>query len=319
MGIGRKVLILNLALAIVSVVLIFTIGHQIWNTGYLTLEENDVHQNTNRAYQAWMEEVEVLGSVVSDWAPWDEMYTFAQRPWDNEFVKNNLDDAMLENFKINTVIIANNSGEITYAKNIKMTEKQDTLTSEDFIPHVKKINELLMKKTVRGNIIKGFIMMEDFPVLVAAQRISTSGFEGESPGMLILIRNADKDYVKQIARRVQVEMIFIASHEKESTMNSDYWQEIRDEKQIKGYQVITDIYNNRGYLLETTMFRGIYQQGQRQMKSYASLTLLLGIAISFITVMLLEKLVLRRLRKLDGFMKTVVGGGRDCCATGFAW
>lgn len=87
MGIGRKVLVLNITLAIVSVLLVFIVGRQIWNTSYLTLEQNDVHDNTNRAYQAWEEEVEVLGSFVSDWAPWDETYAFATKPWDSEFEK----------------------------------------------------------------------------------------------------------------------------------------------------------------------------------------------------------------------------------------
>jgi len=308
MGIGRKVLMLNIAMTILSVVLIFTIGHQIWNTGSLALEKNDVQQNTNRAHRAWVEEVDVLSSVVSDWAPWDEMYTFAQQPWDNEFVKNNLDDAMLENFKINTVIITNNRGEITYTKNIALREQENTLVPEDFIPHIQKINELLLTTTIRDNTIKGFIMMDNFPVLVSAQRISTSTFGGTSPGILILIRNADADYVKQIARRVQVEMIFIVNHEMESAQTPAYWQDITDEKQVKGYQVIADIYGKRGYLLETTMAREIYQQGQQQMKSYAGLTLLLGISIAFITLILLEKLVLGRLRKLDAFMKTIVDG-----------
>lgn len=309
MGIGRKVLLLNITLALISVLVVFIVGHQIWNKGYLTLEKNDVRDNTNRAYQAWAEEVDVLGSVVSDWAPWDETYYFAQHPWDLEFEKKNLDNAAMENLKINMMILADPNGDIIYVKEMNQVNSKKSIISDEMIDHVKKINDLLPRTLARENTMKGFIMLADYPALVSAQRIATSEFEGPSPGILIFVRNADTDYVGKIAKRVQVAMVFIAKNQEVPIVNQDYWQVIVSEEQVKGYQVITDIYGDEGYLLETTMARDIYQQGQEQMKSYALLTFLFGLGITTIILSLLENLVLKRLRKLDGFMKNIGDGG----------
>lgn len=310
MGIGRKVLILNITLAMISVLLVFVVGHQIWNTSYLTLEENDVRDNTNRAYQAWVEEIDVLGSLVTDWAPWDETYEFAQHPLDSEFEKKNLDDAAMDNLKINMVILADPNGNIIYSKKANMGEEKATGITDEVISHVKKINDQLPEAIGRDKNIKGFIMLSDYPVLISAQRISTSELQGPSPGVLIFIRNADSEYVKKIAKRVQVQMIFIANNEQGSNVNRNYWQTIVSEQQVKGYQVITDIYGDEQALLETTLSRDIYQQGQQQMKSYAVLTLLFGGVMTAITLILFEHLVLKRLRKLDGFMGDIGDDGK---------
>lgn len=309
MGIGRKVLLLNITLALISVLVVFIVGHQIWNKGYLTLEKNDVRDNTNRAYQAWAEEVDVLSSIVGDWASWDEMYEFAQQPWDREFERKNLDDAAMANLKLNMIILTDTKGDIIYAKKMNMDNSKKSTISDEMIVHGKKINDLLPMTLARKNTMKGFVMLWDHPAFVSAQRITTSEFGGPSPGVLILVRNADEDYVGKIAKRVRVAMVFIAKNKEVPIEKQDYWQVIVGEKQVKGYQVIRDIYGDEGYLLETTMARDIYQQGQEQMKSYALLTFLFGLGITTIILSLLENLVLKRLRKLDGFMKNIGDGG----------
>lgn len=214
----------------------------------------------------------------------------------------------MENLKVDMVIIANPNGDIIYAKKANMGTDREQIITEEITSHVKKINAQLPAGLVRGNNIKGFIMLSEYPTLVSAQRITTSEFQGPSPGVLIFLRNADEEYVGEIAKRVQVQMLFIANDARESLLKQDYWQKIVDEKIVKGYQVITDIYGNKGYLLETTMSREIYQQGQQQMRSYAILTLLFGVGITIITLILFECFVLKRLRKLDEFMKNIGDG-----------
>ncbi|WP_378954637.1 HD domain-containing phosphohydrolase [Pelosinus sp. sgz500959] len=309
MGIGRKVLVLNITLAMVSVLLVFIVGHQIWNTSYLALEKHDVRDNTNRAYEAWKEEIDVLSSFVGDWAPWDETYYFAKQPWDSEFEKKNLDDAAMENINVDMVILADPYGHIIYAKKVKMGNVKEKIISDELSVQVKRINDQLPSPITRENNIKGFIMLSDGPALVAAQRIATSEFEGPSPGVLIFIRNIDDEHMKKVAKRVQVEMSFSKYQQEPSVLQPNYWQTINDERQVKGYQIITDIYGHEKYLLETTIPRDIYQQGQQQMKSYAILTLLFGVGITTMTLILFENLVFKRLRKLDGFMKNIGDGG----------
>lgn len=122
MNIGKKISFLQISLIVSFVTVIFVITHYIWGGNYLKIEQSQVKENVLRSSVAWSEEVGYLYSLVEDWAPWDELYSFVDHP-EEPFVENNLTDSAMSNLHLNVVLITDREGQIRYAKAIDLTKK----------------------------------------------------------------------------------------------------------------------------------------------------------------------------------------------------
>lgn len=305
MGIGRKITILHVFLIVMFVTVVFVVG-QIWRVNYLKHEQEEVKDNTTRAYLAWDGELEVLESLVADWSPRDDLYVFSQQSSGSDFVEKNLTDAAMANLKINMAIVTDPQGNIIFAKAIDLAQKTETPVAGEIAAHIQKIPSLLPAENQEAA-IKGFVMLPKFPAFIAAQRILTSEKNGPSPGILIFVRNADDDYFTSLAKRTRVNIAFSAdSGDKQQLSAADnYHQEIVDETTIKGYHALLDLYGKNNYFLVSTMPRDIYLQGQRLTYTFISIALTFGLLSVIITLYLLRKIMLDRLLKIDDFMKSV--------------
>lgn len=302
MGIGRKVILFSMVLVLISVGLIFFSGSTIWSQGYLELERKHVKDHVARTQQVWEAEVDTMAAVIDDWAHWDELYEFAWNPANIDFLRKNLTNEYMANLKLNMLFVLSSEGEILFGRAIDSNTGQTATLPPTIIEHLTRLNALLPPGSVKNNAMHGFIMLDEYPAFVAVQRITTSDFKGKSPGMLVFIRNIDASYMETLCERLQARLIFM-NNPAFAFRKSMAGQEILNAERIAGYKELKDIYGNSGYLLTVEMERDIFRQGQQQMQEFATIALMLGLLLSLATTIVLEKVVLHRLRRLDLFMK----------------
>lgn len=310
MGIGKKVILSSMILVLISVGLIFFSGSTIWNYGYLELERKQVRDHVARTQQVWDAEVDTMAAVVDDWAHWDELYEFAWHPENRDFLRKNLTNEYMANLKLNMLFVLSSEGDILFGRSIDSNTGRTTVMPPMMVEHLTRLNALLPPGSIKKNSMHGFIMLEEYPAFVAVQRITTSDFKGESPGMLVFIRNIDERYMETLCERLQAKLMFM-NNPAFAFRKSMAGQEILDDERIVGYKELKDIYGNSGYLLSVEMERDIFKQGQQQMQKFATVVLVLGLLLSVATTFVLEKVVLHRLRRLDLFMKNVAASDDD--------
>lgn len=299
MGIARKVLGLNLFLTLAAMLIIFGVGHRLWTSGYLKLEEEAVLSETNRTAEIIDRENSFIAAMVRDWAAWDELYDAVVENKTHNFAERNLTKKKIDNLKIDLAVICDPAGKILLFKGV------DEHFGSELLRHTEKIAASLPQLLQPENLRRGIIILDDGPVLVAAQRISKTDFSGSSPGTLVFARVLDAEYLEGMKKRDKVGIKVLAAPQ---GITENYWRTVIDEEQIRGYRVIRDFYGESGGLLEVSLERKIFRQGEQMMREYALLTLIIGVLVSGGTLLLLRKLVLRRLERLDNFMNRIVAG-----------
>ncbi len=302
MGIARKVLALNLFLTLAAMLIIFGVGHRLWTSGYLKLEEEAVLSETNRMAAIIDAENAFIATMVEDWGAWDELYEAVTERKTQQFVERNLTKETIKNFKIDFTLICESDGKIIA---LKGRDDQAVQIKPELMRHAGKIAAALPSELRPESLRRGVIIFEDGPMLIAAQRIAKTDFSGSSPGILIFIRALDETYFTEINQRDKVSLKFLAAPQ---AVTENYWQRIVDGAEIRGYRVIRDFYGEKSCLLEVGLERKIFRQGEQMMREYALLTLIIGLLVSCGTLLLLRKLVLRRLERLDNFMNRIVAG-----------
>lgn len=104
MGLRQKTLITIGLTLIMMVFLIYSLTSAMLLGDYKSLEKQNIIQNGERAIELIAEELELVKSVVKDWAPWDDTYLFVQNK-NQDYIDNNLMESTFTNLKINFSIL----------------------------------------------------------------------------------------------------------------------------------------------------------------------------------------------------------------------
>ncbi|HWQ60817.1 MAG TPA: HD domain-containing phosphohydrolase [Negativicutes bacterium] len=306
MGLSRKIAILQVLLIVCFVGVMLIVGQFVWGQSFLRLEQDEINDNVIRTRLAWEEELNLLGSLVGDWAPWDDMYAFAADPASGDFVEKNLADSAMANLKINVAIVADSQGQALFAKAIDLEQKVEDKVPAALITEISKLAGAGRLKPAGDESVKGFVMVGSNPVLFASQRILTSDKKGSSNGLLIFAKYGDTELFTEIRRRTQVKVDFAIGADVPATADAGVVrQEVRDDV-VRAYYPLFDAYGRDGYFLASVTPRVIYQQGQVQMRAFLLAAILLGALLTAITLFFLDRLVLARLRKMGAFINSII-------------
>ena len=102
-------------IGIMAVMLILTAGmvylilHTVMQDKINILEDKYIIENVERTKKEIFKEIEVLDTIVMDWAVWDNSYQFMidKNP---EYIKANLSEDTLNNLKVNIMLFIDNKG-----------------------------------------------------------------------------------------------------------------------------------------------------------------------------------------------------------------
>lgn len=307
MNIGKKISFLQISLIVSFVTVIFVITHYIWGGNYLKIEQSQVKENVLRSSVAWSEEVGYLYSLVEDWAPWDELYSFVDHP-EEPFVENNLTDSAMSNLHLNVVLITDREGKVRYAKAIDLTKKIQIPIPESLLAQVGPLVTKRGADSQQG--ISGFIVTKEYPIFVALQEILPSNKQGERAGFLIFARFANEDMIRGLSKKTQVELGFFSGNIATRVTDSqfEYRQTINDDT-IQAYYPVNDIYGNGDNYLVSSVPREIFKQGQLQTQLFLALTVVFGLLFLILTLFLLHRMVFAPLSKIEGFINTIIADG----------
>ena len=202
MKIGTKVALYHLTIGCVTLFSIYVLVFLVWVKNYDVLEQKDVRENMNRTSYAFQAELASLGSQVGDWAPWDDLYRFAQNPAGSDFVEKNLKDAAMANLRVDTVVVTNPAGKIIFAKSINLERKSEIPVPADLERHFQP-QQPFMEKVQGDQAVSGILFIDNQPVMVAVQRIFKSDGTGESTGVLAFLHTIDQALLDDFSNRVQ--------------------------------------------------------------------------------------------------------------------
>lgn len=304
MKLGARIAISHTIFGLIAVMAIFLLVDRVWVKTFEQLEQNAVRENVNRARLIWNKEQETLKAIVGDWAPWDDLYAFARNPQDQKFVKDNLPDSAMANLRIDAVAVTDPSGKILFAKAIDMGQKQEIPLSAELHRHLRP-DQLFFAELQGDKSANGVLWMDNMPILLSAQRIHKSDKTGVSPGILVFLRKVDSELLSEITDIVQAPVRIESNETYRTLVNEKEGDDVRQqtETHIKSYLPMQDLYGNIPFVLTVETSRSLSLEVQRHLKYFIVVLIgLIGVII-ILSIMHLNRMVVRRLQTMDAFLK----------------
>ena len=307
-------------IGIMAVMLILTAGmvylilHTVMQDKINILEDKYIIENVERTKKEIFKEIEVLDTIVMDWAVWDNSYQFMidKNP---EYIKANLSEDTLNNLKINIMLFIDNKGNLVHGEGYDLQKKESVPIDEALLKYIKdhsllQNNDVKYRKsgivTLNG---KDLILLSICPIL-------TSDGEGPINGYIVLGANFTEKKIADIGKELssEIKLTFLKDFEydrKFFDLKDDKIQidAVSDQK-IIGRAFLDDIDGKHLLLLSIEKNRDINNIGEAGIK--ATLWLLLGLFFLFaiIITVILDRGILLRFQELSNDIRKI-GEGKD--------
>lgn len=324
MSLRKKTLIIIIvAFVFLSSFLLYTTRTTLLES-FLKLEENYTKEAVTRVISAINNNIFNLDLRNKDYASWDETYDFLENK-NKDYIDSELTNETFSNLKINMLLIIDTKGNIIIKKGFDLEKLKEVDVSEDINRHI-KINNLLLSTEDKEKSITGIILLKEGPMIITSRPILTSNGNGPCRGTMIMGRYLDNKEIEQLNKITEISFnIFKINEiklpkEKKSVLTSslDIRTDIITSKEnkeiliqplsndlVSGYISIKDIYGDPILVLKVDVDRNIYKQGQVSIRYLSIYNLIIGIAFAVIAVIIMQKLVLQRIYKLNNTVNNI--------------
>lgn len=278
-------------------------------------EIQDTRQVMKGALNVFSQNLSQFNENYTDWAVWDDAYDFVQTG-NAKFIQSNLVDAQLATLRINIIIFINDTGKIVFGTGFDLNRNQKTAIPPSLKRHLVLSDRLLQHPTLESY-HAGILSLPEGPMMIVSRPILTSESTGPFRGSLIVGRYLQGDEVDRLSKviRLPLDLETLGN----TQLPANLWQNLQagvtpeptiaihpiDDNTIAGYALINDIYGKPAVILKAESPRTIYQQGWITVQYLTWITALVGLVFGVVTLLLLEKLVLFRLSRLNLEVQTI--------------
>jgi adenylate cyclase len=315
MNLRSKALLLTTLPLLGFLVVVYASVSVILQRSYTRLEQQDAQRNVQRVGEALNSDLTQMQSLTEDWAAWDDTYQFIQDR-NTAFVSSNFQKYAFESLRLNVVVLVNTEGEVIYSNGYDLESATFTEVPPSVLDQLQK-GEPLMRFPHLASHHQGLIPVDDHRLLVVVEPILRSDATGPPRGALLMGRYLDAAVVDSLAQRTRLRLEVHGLPTEESALQPMLDQlasleaspnqaddapiliQPHDHQRLGGYALWPNIYGQPQALLEISLPRDIYRQGQLSRRSLG-LALLAACVISTVAILLLlDRMIVRRVVKLS--------------------
>lgn len=298
----------NLLVSFISCILIIVLSsfiYQVGILGYINKLEIKNEKNNYQIVDSLMNrEKESMSKTVVDWAHWNDTYNFMTGIKKGDYIYNNLQADSIKQINLNFIFYVDTNGKIYFKQTNDMTNKATNLIMNKLF--IENINTLKFKTNTQ--IYSGVLFTDAGLYMITAAPITNTPGTSENIGTLIMGKRIGPNFINYINSVTKTKVRFIDSVK--ANRLKDSFTISKDKMYSTTYRVSKDIKGNKeiGILIER--HRDEYKLATFYFKSFSFIFLLVLIIISAINVLIMDKFIIRRLRKLSDFIK-IVGNTKD--------
>ncbi|MEW5856002.1 MAG: adenylate/guanylate cyclase domain-containing protein [Cyanobacteriota bacterium] len=319
----REKTLLAIGVTVVSLIgVLYVTSSTILVNGFAKLQEREAYRNVQRVQDALSNYLNDFSALNDQWAMWDDTYQFI-KDGNRLYIEQNLNDFSLRPLKSNLILFINSKGELVAGRSFDLKQRK-TVPIPKNIQRYLAANNYLLQNQAQQERFTGIVLLPDGPMAIAASPILNSRGNGPGRGTLILGRYLDAENIQHLSKLTHLPITaYLANHpqlpsdfqsvrpallSQTSETSSILVRSLRDGL-VVGYSLLPDIYGKPALLLRVDMPGEFYQQSQFLLTylviSLGISTLVVGIAFTVATLLLLEKLVLSRLAYLSTEVKSI--------------
>ena len=266
---------------------------------FVELERQQFRQNIERVSSSLANDMAFLEREASDWAAWDDSYSFMETR-NPDFVRKNIPDNTFNNLGINLIMFVSTDGAIVYGARFDAGKGRSFPAPENLKPIVRPDGPL-MKNRTRGS---GVVVLPDGPMILAFSPIRDTAARKPARGLLIMGRAIGSDVLGRFSQVAQmpVSLHMVNDPDKPKEFNDliptgtgkDAKVTTLSDGSIAGYAMVRDIYGEPAFILSAGTTREIYKQGATAARYFTLFFTLAGLVSALIINILFDKLLLSR-------------------------
>lgn len=304
----------NKTLLIISLCVIGTIGtiylisKIIVSNSFQEMENSYARDNTRRVLEVLNNELNFLSTAAGIYANRENLFPVSDGYNTNTVIAES-PYGPLERTDLNLYAVFT-AGEPTYAGRFSgSTVPGQTVLPDPWQRPMSPDHPLFIPRSPDGS-AHGLLKLEDGrALLLASSPVSSSSFNIQLPASVVIGKLFDSDELQRLSRVSNLSLRLIDLDQVDATSDmADFYNSltvnapnrirIRDERVINGFLLLKDINNQPVYVLEVSLPRDIYQQGQAAQDYFTKLLIIVAVATVIIVLVLMNQLVLSRLRDL---------------------
>ena len=304
-----------------SLLLIFSV---FWLSNTSRLEQEQGQQNVHQMTQAIEGELLALDRLVSDWAGWDDTYQFVL-DHNSEYIDSNLTPETYSKDQLSAVFVIDLAGQIVYSQ----TYDYEAGTALPFSPQWAAYLPTLTHHPNITSSIKGTVLLDQLPILVASRPILNSNYQGPIRGTLIMGRALNDKQIQHLAQVAGLQLEFLPASTQ--PLPPDFEQAYRalyrpgvapsekeipafystpaDAQTLSSYGLTNDLLGQPALLLRAQTPRQIFEQVQNSIGLITVSLLLTFLVFGSLTILLLDRTLLRRLARLEASVTAIKTSG----------
>jgi signal transduction histidine kinase len=316
----RKLTILAITISFsIMIVIMLVISRFVLLNNFNNIEANNVQLNTARVQSALSYTLSDMGSTTTDWASWDDTYTFIE-DGNSKYINSNLTDSTFIELRLNLILFINSSGKTVFRKAFDLNSKEEIKVPPELQTHLSNGSLPLNFPDPESGIEGLLLLPEGSPLLITARSILASDGKGPARGMLIFGRYLNATEVDRLSQSMSLSLAFYRADETSLPLDvSEIYPsllekitvvtKLLDSQHIAGYALVNDIYGRPGLIVKVDMPRDIYREGQNAV-TYIMLTIVtVGVVFGLVALQAAEKHELSRLKKLAQAVKSIGTSG----------
>ena len=200
-------------------------------------------------------------------------------------------------------MVVDSSGNIVYGKSYDLSSHTDIPLPQEIYAYIS--SGKLPKFNADSSGAAGIILLQGTPLLISAQPILTSMFQGPSTGTLIFGVFMDSSFINQLSQSTQTTIDIW--QENNGQIPSDFQKAKNmipasgtnftmplNNQYAAGYTLIDDIYGNPAVILKTTTSRDFYNQGRLTVVFLFVVLGLASILFGLVFIFVMRRTILKR-------------------------
>lgn len=315
----RKKIFLIIALTFFGLTIFLLItSYHILLRGIQDIEIRESRQDLERAVNMLNNEINSLGMMANEYAKWNEMSKFMTSR-NQAFITSNFTDSTFINLKINFIIITDRSGHIVYASGFDLKKQKKVPIFNSINERRKSIHDYIFTLP-KSKLSSGIELFPEGLTMIAVRPIITSDGKGDPRGLFIVGCFLDSGEIAHLGEMLKLKLSIFHKNEKNlppdvnaawNTLSSDQTMLIHtlNGHTIAGYTFMRDLFGKSSLILRTLDDRHIFKHGKTIAVYVVTFVLFAALVFMVVSVVLLEKLVLRRLLKISHDVRSIESDG----------
>lgn len=284
------------------------------------IEVFDTKEKVAQVNNAISNEIADLSSKDTDWAAWDDTYSFVQG-MNVDYVKNNLMDATFSNLRLNLMVVVNSTGQVVYCEAFDLGGNVEIPVDPGLLQEI-LANSFLWNFSDANSDIRGVLAVSNQSMIFVSEPILTSLGEGPIMGALIMGRNMGSEEIDRLSQTVGLPITVYRYGDpqlpndfktaKSSLTNNDtVFVQPLSQDYVAGYSLTNDVSSNPGFIIRIELPRDFYTQGLATTNFFIVLALSLCIVFGMAMMLLLEKGILNPIQRLTAAVREMATTSSD--------